>query len=239
MKSLKVALALALGLGVSNAQASHEGKKVEDVVTAVIWVGHETAEAAVAVAGFTRDEIAKPLARDAKELAILTKQGAIAVSIAVKNGVVAVSQIVVKGAKHVYSDALNPFYTVVIRDAVYSAGLKNGVYKMFLQPVANGAVAGAYWGAEIADKVYEKTDDVVLAGMVAVPMVAAGAVAGGAVVTYDVLIKGILFNKALKPAGKAIGKGGKAAGKAIGKGGKAVGTGVWKALKWYAGTFEN
>lgn len=228
MKSLEIAMLAALSLGSAHAHASHEGKKVEDVVTAVIWVGHETAEAAAAVAGFTRDEIAKPIAKDAKALALLTKQGAIAVSVAVKNGVVAVSDIVVKGATHVYSDALNPFYTVVIRDAVFNAGLKNGVYKMFLQPLTNGIVAGAFWGAELADKVYAKTDDVVIAGVVAVPLVAAGAVAGGAVVTYEILIKGCLYNKALKPAGQAIGKGGKAAGK-----------GVWKALKWYGGTFKN
>ncbi|MBX9768093.1 MAG: hypothetical protein K2X47_12540 [Bdellovibrionales bacterium] len=227
MKTMKLALALALGLTSAQAHASHEGKKVEDVVTAVVWIGHETAEAAVAAAGFTRDEIAKPIAEDAKELAQLTAQGAIGISLAVKDGVVAVSNIVVKGATHVYTDALNPFYTQVIRDAVYTAGLKNGAYRMFLKPVGQGAAAGAYWGAEAADSVYRNAG-IVPASIVAIPLVAGGAVSGAAVVTYQIVVKNLVYDKALKPAGQAIGKGGKAAGQ-----------GIWKAMKWYGGTFKN
>lgn len=227
MKNVKWVMAVALGLTSMQAHASHEGKKVEDVVSAVVWIGHETADAAVAAAGFTRKEIAGPIAKEAKELAQLTKQGAIGLSIAVKNGVVAVSDIVVVGATHIYSDALNPFYKTVIRDAVYTAGLKNGAYKMFLKPVGQGAAGGAYLGAKATDSVY-KNAGVVPAAVVAVPLVAGGAVAGAAVVTYQIVVKNLVYDKALKPAGKAIGSAGKAAGQ-----------GVWNGMKWYGGTFKN
>lgn len=186
-------------------------QKVDDVVTAVAWLGRKIGHGTKVAAKFTYKHVLKPIGKDTLTALKDADKGTVFVAVQIEKGTVTVTRAVVKGSEIAYEDAIDPLIVTPLLH-IGKIALVDGAYGLIIYPTGQffkGAaqtdlVTGAedFGRAEAKDGAKLGADTVTDAG-----------IDGEAY--YQIVIYP-LYNDALKPAGEAVADGTLDTGLAIG-----------------------
>jgi hypothetical protein len=198
------------------------GQKVDDVWTAMKWLGRHIKAGTVKGVKFVYRDGLKPIGIEAKDLAQLTARGSVEVLLTMKDGIVTVDHVIVNSSEKVYAKALRPYVVSPIL-AAGKLAIVDGSYKMIIRPVGSFLATTA-------------SSDVVTGVRAAGRSEADGAQALGSDASRD---GQKVYEVILQPVGHGIAVGARATGNALATAGEATGNAIASGARViYRGTLR-